>query len=724
MTNPEINFNDLVQQTREKMRAGRKPEPASRKPAAAQSPEKSDAPLPLTTGWWRSKGGGPAHWLKEGKPLCGRVIYGDSPVTAASTDPANPEFQQNQCQKCKKAMQKAGSMVEQALTVQEPVASRQEPVHEVATPVLEVAAPEQTIQQPLHDPKMQLPGTPVLFPELALDSSPSQEEARENRSGVSPVLGRTTLPWNAIVRSTLNPRKAFDEDTLKELAINIKAKGLKQNLVVRPHPTEAGKYEIAAGERRWRAIGLLVQGFEHGEGEARDWLEVPADWPVPVLVEHLSDLELLEVATAENLQRRRMTPLEEADAFAAMIDQGGNPDDIASKFGYTKRTVVRRVQLARGLSEDLRDDFNAGKLTLSVAEVLAPLLPETQKAVWDNYRRNPDNYPADHVRKYLGTKLFQVADAQFPPTWYTGKLSEEDLFGDVPRHFLDAAQALELQIKHAQALAAKDVKNGASFADVKVGGMFCNWHYEGEGTGVAYTIESTTGKMTRNDHLGPRKPWVKVDHSVQGDTKHEALPSGGPQAPAPQPVKTTGYPSVHGTADTLLADLLIDSAVSNEHLFNALFVADSLTQEFPLFALPSANQAMQLVMDLNVIDADDNVESGVTPTELVRHLLTLPEDAVKVLAQGYMAGSLSNGICANAHETLKLATEHHKPFHLTADYLKACDDQAIKEIWDDAEMGDREITKPAHLRKKLLEEAPRLAEKGFLPRPLRAEETE
>ncbi|MFC6751546.1 ParB/RepB/Spo0J family partition protein [Deinococcus aquaticus] len=189
-------------------------------------------------------------------------------------------------------------------------------------------------------------------------------------------LGLQQVPWNKILPSPLNPRKAFDAASLKELAISIHAEGLQQNLVVRPHPDRHGFYEVAAGERRYRAIGLLVTGFER---EGHQWVEVPDTYPVNVLVQRLTDLELLQVATAENVQRRRMTPLEEADAFAAMIDRGATVPELHARFGLGQRTIARRVEISRHLIPDLRALYDAGKLTLGQVEILAQATPACRK---------------------------------------------------------------------------------------------------------------------------------------------------------------------------------------------------------------------------------------------------------------------------------------------------------------------------------------------------------
>lgn len=736
--------------------------------------ENQEEGTPAATGWWRPLNGGPSHWLVDGKPKCGRELFGKT-AEVSSTDPSDPDMRRNICKKCEKYVdsllskptrvaldiigcranfpyqdesgiwrQAEGTVLsdshkpehmlmalydseggveyvdvpdawlsyvgpsqeeEQLGVIGEEISAPKFPeaeVHEV-----ESAAVPESLKDVAVEIPAELPGTPVFLPGLQL------------------------VPWSSIRPSRLNPRKHFDPDALKELAASIYAKGLQQNLVVRPHPTEDGAYEIAAGERRYRAIGLLTEGLNLGTEDTPKWAELPTDHPVPVLVRPMTDLELLETATAENVQRRRMTPLEEADAFAALIDHGATPKEVASKFGYTQRTVVRRVQISRGLGPQLREDFNAGKLSLAQAEVLAPLGPETQEAVWSNYRRNPEVYDAAHIRKHLSSQLFQVKHAQFPRIWYTGEVSAEDLFGDVPQHFLDSKQALELQLKHARHLADKDVERGAPFADVILG-PFSDYLYSKDGEGVAYAINATTGEMKRYESLGPRHPWAKApDYRAQGKDAHattdeptKTYGKGELKFQGPAQATLARYPAPGKVAQALTLDFFTEIVEPNRHLFNAMYIADSLMQEYHCTDLPGVAQAMAQVDDLRVLDEDGHPLDEYTPETLIEALMTLEPDALTVIVQGFMVNQIEAGFLASAQEAARIVGRYHRPFKLTAEYLEACNDLALEEIWDDAGMGDRESTTPQYLRAMLLEEADRLASEGFLPRPLQPEPLE
>lgn len=122
------------------------------------------------------------------------------------------------------------------------------------------------------------------------------------------------------------PRKQFDETALGELADNIAQYGLLQPIVVRPKG--ADKYEIVAGERRWRACrkaGLKT---------------------VPVVIKELTESETMEIALIENLQRENLTPVEEARGYEALMKQFGlTQEQVAAKVGKSRPAVANSLRL-------------------------------------------------------------------------------------------------------------------------------------------------------------------------------------------------------------------------------------------------------------------------------------------------------------------------------------------------------------------------------------------
>jgi ParB family chromosome partitioning protein len=161
-----------------------------------------------------------------------------------------------------------------------------------------------------------------------------------------------------IVESKTNPRRHFDERTIKELSESIKAKGLINPLLVRP---QNGKFEIVAGARRFRASKLA---------ELKE---------LPVFVRQLSDEEALEIQVIENLQREDVHPLDEAIGYEQLMKKNKyDVDTIAAKVGKSASYVYQRLKLA-DLIEPARTAFFDEKITAGHAILIARLQPEDQK---------------------------------------------------------------------------------------------------------------------------------------------------------------------------------------------------------------------------------------------------------------------------------------------------------------------------------------------------------
>ncbi len=115
--------------------------------------------------------------------------------------------------------------------------------------------------------------------------------------------GRRTLPIDLIDRNPRNPRRDFRDADLDELVASLKSHGIVQPIVVRPAPVGNGRFEIIAGERRWRAAQRA--GLHD----------------VPVTILEVSDREALELAIVENVQRSDLNPIEEARGYQALIEE-------------------------------------------------------------------------------------------------------------------------------------------------------------------------------------------------------------------------------------------------------------------------------------------------------------------------------------------------------------------------------------------------------------------
>lgn len=163
-------------------------------------------------------------------------------------------------------------------------------------------------------------------------------------------VGRVSVA--AIVPNPLQPRRVFTDEELKDLAASIKENGLLQPLVVRVAPGTTDRYELVAGERRFRAVMSL--GWED----------------VPVLVREASDETLLVLALVENLQREELNPLEEAEGYKTLTERFGmSQSDVARAMGKDRSTVANLLRLLN-LPPSVRRFLESGELSMGHARAL------------------------------------------------------------------------------------------------------------------------------------------------------------------------------------------------------------------------------------------------------------------------------------------------------------------------------------------------------------------
>lgn len=161
-----------------------------------------------------------------------------------------------------------------------------------------------------------------------------------------------SLELKKIVPNPQQPRKTFAEEELAELVSSIGTNGLLQPLVVRPSPIAEGRYEIVAGERRYRSVQKL------------GWREVP------VVVRDVDDETLLVLALVENLQREALNPMEEAQGFQALGEQFDlTQDEIARAVGKSRSAVANAIRLLR-LPTSVRKLVDSGELSAGHARAL------------------------------------------------------------------------------------------------------------------------------------------------------------------------------------------------------------------------------------------------------------------------------------------------------------------------------------------------------------------
>lgn len=162
----------------------------------------------------------------------------------------------------------------------------------------------------------------------------------------------STLPVEYMHPSPFQPRKRFDDEAFAALVGSVREKGVLQPILVRPDPADRSRFEIVAGERRWRAA---QQAQIH---------------EVPVVVREMSDRETLEVALVENLQREDLTPLEEAEAYRRLMDEFGHTQEVlAQAVGKSRSHVANMIRLL-GLPEGVRRMLDEGLLSAGHARTL------------------------------------------------------------------------------------------------------------------------------------------------------------------------------------------------------------------------------------------------------------------------------------------------------------------------------------------------------------------
>lgn len=164
--------------------------------------------------------------------------------------------------------------------------------------------------------------------------------------------GSKRVPIELIHPNPRNPRRAFRDEDLADLAQSIREKGVVQPILVRSAKGMANHYEIIAGERRWRASQRA------GQHE------------IPVIVQEVSDKEALELAIIENVQRADLNPLEEAFGYEQLIAEFGyTQQDLGQVIGKSRSHVANTLRLLK-LPEPVKEHLREGRLTAGHARAL------------------------------------------------------------------------------------------------------------------------------------------------------------------------------------------------------------------------------------------------------------------------------------------------------------------------------------------------------------------
>lgn len=161
---------------------------------------------------------------------------------------------------------------------------------------------------------------------------------------------RSIVKRNQLKPSSYQPRTQFNEDELVSLANSIQSHGVLQPILVR----EVGEqsFEIVAGERRWRAS--KIAGIEE----------------VPVVIMDLTELQALEIALLENIQRQDLSPIEEAEGYKKLLDNFNHTQESLSKSLGKSRSHIANLLRLLSLPEDVKAAIQDGELTMGHAKLL------------------------------------------------------------------------------------------------------------------------------------------------------------------------------------------------------------------------------------------------------------------------------------------------------------------------------------------------------------------
>jgi ParB family chromosome partitioning protein len=180
--------------------------------------------------------------------------------------------------------------------------------------------------------------------------------------GLSSLIGETKvetktnkLQLSEIIPNKFQPRKSFDEENLNELTNSIKERGVIQPIIVRKSSSDASKFEIIAGERRW--LAARKAGLHE----------------IPVVVTEADDLKSLEFAIVENVQRHDLNPLEEAQGYKRLIEEFSYDQEKVSKFIGKSRSYITNSLRLLSLPHEVLELIETKKITPGHAKIIVGL---------------------------------------------------------------------------------------------------------------------------------------------------------------------------------------------------------------------------------------------------------------------------------------------------------------------------------------------------------------
>ncbi|MCZ2493455.1 nucleoid occlusion protein [Dellaglioa carnosa] len=186
-----------------------------------------------------------------------------------------------------------------------------------------------------------------------LGNRKNQQEDETNQKKVSDIS------IAAIIPNRFQPRRVFDDQKIEELAQTIKEHGLLQPIILREY--ETGKYEIIAGERRFRAVTSL------------DWKEIPA------IIREMNDDQAASMALIENLQREELTAIEEAEAYSKLMDLNHlSQSKLAENMGKSQAFIANKLRLLK-LEHEVQTAIMSQQISERHGRAMVNLEPTAQK---------------------------------------------------------------------------------------------------------------------------------------------------------------------------------------------------------------------------------------------------------------------------------------------------------------------------------------------------------
>ena len=211
---------------------------------------------------------------------------------------------------------------------------------------------------------------------------------------VTETQTKKTLRVSQIEPNRNQPRKQFSEEAVTSLAESIREHGMLQPILVRPYID--GQYQIVAGERRWRAARML--GLDE----------------VPVIIKDIADVEAMQMALIENLQRENLNPIEEATGYKRLSEEFNmKQDDIAKTVGKSRSSVANMLRILT-LPNEVQEMLVNGEISVGHAKALLSI--DDEEVQIEAARRAKDgSFTVRHIEKLAQSLAENTDEAEEKP---------------------------------------------------------------------------------------------------------------------------------------------------------------------------------------------------------------------------------------------------------------------------------------------------------------------